>query len=178
MGKFMGSQLNHYLIGVLASFGLLFSSLAAAGCGGQWQASWQEYHAQVQVADQQACSLGSFELTIARPDGKQHRLVSQRDGRITDLWVTDLNHDGRAEVIIAFTRVGSGSYGHLLIYSSRVGHLARWPEPPLPKDLQNNYQGGDLYRLAADGLLRAYQDSDGKPVELVLSPQSLTWQQR
>lgn len=175
MRKFMGTQSHPYLSGILVFIGLLLSNLAVAECGGLWQASWQNYRAQVQVAEQQACSLGSFELTIARPDGKQHRLVSQRDGRITELWVTDLNKDGRAEVIVAFTRVGSGSYGHLLIYSSRIGHLARWPEPPLPEALKRNYQGGDRYRLTADGLLRTYQDSEGQPLELLFSPQTLTW---
>ncbi|MBC8327711.1 MAG: hypothetical protein H8E31_03090 [Planctomycetes bacterium] len=102
----------------------------------------------------EAASIGSYAVIVRWPDGPADRIAGERDGSVNAVWFTDLDQDGRGEVVVSMSSAGSGSYGQLQGWRRGEDGLWRLIElPGLDPDQAVGYRGHDRFELV-DGVLR------------------------
>jgi hypothetical protein len=106
---------------------------------------------------EEARSIGSYVLSIyASDDPTKMRLVTElagvRDGMIQNCWISNIDDDENAEVLIFSRGAGSGGYAQLHVYEFDGASLQQTEIETPPADLLIGYQGRDNYKLV-DGVL-------------------------
>ena len=105
-----------------------------------------------------AASIGGYLILLSDDSANVYSAVSrERDGAISECWLTDLDKDGRSEIIIAMRSAGSGSYGTLIIHE--LGEDVRFRQiafPELPEKLSAGYMGHDSFEVENDRIVRTF----------------------
>jgi hypothetical protein len=84
-------------------------------------------------------------------------MVLPRDGAVAGAWFSDLNSDGRPEIVVWVVAPGGGAEGHLdLLFFDEDGLLQRAEMPQLAKSWQRGYQGHDTYRVERGVVYRTF----------------------
>jgi hypothetical protein len=105
-----------------------------------------------------AASIGGYLILLSDDSANVYSAVSEeRDGAISECWLTDLDKDGRSEVIIAMRSAGSGGYGTLSIHElGDEGRFSQIPFPELPEKLSAGYMGHDSFAVKDDRIVRTF----------------------
>jgi hypothetical protein len=115
-----------------------------------------DYSLRCATGDDQAASIGTYEVSISTDGGVVAETAGARDGAIEDCWMVNLDLDDEAEVLL-FTRVaGSGAYGQLYAYKLVGNELHPIEIPGADPSLIDGYQGHDLYEVTDGNLNRAF----------------------
>ena len=104
----------------------------------------------------EARSIGTYTITLVRPDGQVTIAKGRRDGTVQDAWVADLSGHGGFEVVIATQSSGSGSYGALAIYRWTGTSLKPLNVADLSPGQKQGYRGHDVFRLDRGRVVRAF----------------------
>jgi hypothetical protein len=113
---------------------------------------------QIDVLSWGAASIGGYLMLLSDDSANVYSAVSgERDGAISECWLTDLDKDGRSEIIIAMRSAGSGSYGAVIVHElDHRGKFRQIPFPGLPEKLSAGYMGHDSFEVENDRIVRAF----------------------
>lgn len=97
------------------------------------------------------------------------RLEVNRDGVITDVWMTDLDGDGAFEIVVATGLLDGADRGAVDIHEWQDGRFNSTAVAGLPADDRMAYRGNDQFSVENHQLRWAFPlfdapDSDGKAV--------------
>ena len=97
------------------------------------------------------------------------RLEVNRDGVITDAWMTDLDGDGAIEIVVATGLLDGDDRGAVDIHEWQDGRFASTPAARLPVADRLAYRGNDQFSVENGQLWRAFPlfaaaDGDGNAV--------------
>lgn len=97
------------------------------------------------------------------------RLEVNRDGVIADAWMTDLDHDGAIEIVVATSLLEGEDRGAVDIHEWRDGRFTSTAVAKLPAGDRSGYRGNDQFSVENGQLWRAYPqftapDGDGNSV--------------
>ena len=109
-------------------------------------------------------SIGSYSIRIFEGKKTDEDLISflagvvrARDGGLSGAWVSDLDGDGRPEVLVWMQSAGSGSYGVLEAFTFDGKQLTALPPlPELTKTQAKGYQGHDGFKVAGGRVVREF----------------------
>lgn len=96
-----------------------------------------------------------YRLTVYSKSGSAKTIIRPYDDKITDNWVTDLDGNGRSEMVIAERSFGSGAYGTITIFGwdgnifTEINTCA-WDEP------LEGYMGHDEISIVSDEIRRTF----------------------
>ena len=153
----MGGMRSMNWAGAAVSLLLVPSVLAAEDrCGFAQTIERHGYRVEVAVADDEACSVGTYALVITPPKGKAQRLTEERDGTVQRVWLEDLSGDGRPEIIVQTASAGSGSYGAVALYADRNHQFRRRRVAPLTGPQRKGYMGHDQFEVTGGVLFRSF----------------------
>lgn len=103
------------------------------------------------------------------------RLEVNRDGLVTDVWLTDLDGDGAFEIVVATAQLGGADIGAADVHEWRDFRFDSTKTAPLSAEQAATYRGNDQFTLVDGGLRRSYPEfiertggvvPSGKMVEL------------
>ena len=113
-------------------------------------------------------SIGSYSLRLYKDDMDHFvtGVVSIRDGRLEEIWIDDIDENGRLDVIINTRSAGSGGYCIIDIYEMNRNKLIK-KEFILPTNF-DGYMGHDSFSINNKKLIRSYpfyrpSDSNANP---------------
>lgn len=169
---------------------LLTLAFSNVGCASekrlQLEHQFAEYKIIISQGKGEPQSIGSYGVRIYRDnlDDFVTGLICNRDGNITESWVSDLDSDGSMEIIVWIQSAGSGAYGYVDLFrfdGKNIGLIAI-SEPA--KDMMIGYRGRDKFNIEKDGIVRKfpyYKDDDvmakptGGEVRLKFQPKEGKW---
>jgi hypothetical protein len=104
----------------------------------------------------EARSIGTYTITVVRPDGQVAVAKGHRDGTVQNAWVADLSGRGGFEVVVATQSSGSGSYGALAIFGWTGTSLKPLDVADLSPGQKQGYRGHDVFGLDRGRVVRAF----------------------
>ncbi len=121
----------------------------------------------ISVGAREASAIGSYLVTVAAPTGKRDTVRVDRDGALVGAWATDIDGDGKFEVIVATRSVAGGNYGRISIHSWTGSSLKPRTVPELSRNFLGGYRGQDQFSVARNNLYRSFptfvQTGSGTP---------------
>jgi hypothetical protein len=117
---------------------------------------WQGFRATVVVPDGEPASVGTYWASVAYPDGRASEITGERDGSISQTWLTDLGGDGVPELVVWMTSAGSGSYGQVEILRLEASGPSGVPLAPLDESQARGYMGHDRIAIREGRLTRCF----------------------
>jgi hypothetical protein len=153
---------------VLISIGCTKNENPDTQVGPGWTVERNGIRAQVAVPSGEPASIGTYIVTVTFPDGSPQRIDGERDGNITDIWLTDLGYDGQLDLIITITSAGSGSYGSVDLYRQEGDEFLAVLVPDLSGDERKGYMGHDHFGVMGGVLYRTFpmytdRDTNARP---------------
>lgn len=95
------------------------------------------------------------------------RLEVNRDGPVSNVWITDLDNDGAFEIVVATAQLGGGDVGAVDIHEWRGFRFESTKTAELTADQRSEYRGNDQFTILTGRLRRTYPifaDVDGTVV--------------
>ena len=96
-----------------------------------------------------------YRLSVSHRAAMPVTVMRPYDGRVVGQWVTDLNGNGRMEIVLATQSFGTGAYGDVMVYE--------WGGDGLRKAGRNDwkmpgagYMGHDVIDLSEKHIIRAF----------------------
>jgi hypothetical protein len=127
------------------------------GPGEYIEESFGNFTMRCKEGDDSARSIGTFIVTIESTAGRPITEVQGvRDGTIQDCWMTDINEDETAEVLLFTKSAGSGGYGDIQVYRFDGTGLQAVDLPEPESDVMDGYQGRDEYGIKDGRLERRF----------------------
>jgi Periplasmic lysozyme inhibitor of I-type lysozyme len=112
--------------------------------------------AEISVPADQGLAIGTYDVKLTFPGGRTQRIEGERNGAITQAWLTDLGADQRLELLVATTAEGSGSYGEVAVYTQDGDTLAAVELAELDDTQSDGYGGADVFEVADGHLYRSF----------------------
>ena len=120
------------------------------------EASYGGYSMRCMSGDDAAASIGTYVVTVLENGRVVAELTGARDGVIQDCWMTNIDADASAEVLVFTRSAGSGGYAHLYVYELAGNELSPANIPDPDASLMGGYQGRDTYEIMDGRLLRTF----------------------
>lgn len=112
--------------------------------------------ARVHVPHGQAASEGSFVVDIDFDGGARYSRTVDRDGEITDVWLSDVTGDTRPDLVVTTTSSGSGGYGMVHVFQNHGESWLARTASDLAEDQQAGYMGHDRFAIEQGVLVREF----------------------
>ena len=135
---------------------LLVPSLAVAGDFGSKTWMYQGCKIHVTTGMKEAASIGTYLISVVSSTGKRATVRGDRDGTLSSAWASDLDGDGKFEVIVSTQSAGSGSYGKIGIFTWTGAGLKNRVVPELTAGQMKGYMGHDQYSVTRNQIYRTY----------------------
>jgi len=106
-----------------------------------------------------AVSIGICRIQVFQRGGMTNAIASvvrERDGGVEQAWVTDLDGDGRPEILVWIQNAGSGAYGTLEAFTIAGKDLKPVFVPPLLAREAPTYHGHDQFEIKNGKLLCSF----------------------
>jgi hypothetical protein len=134
----------------------------------RWSDSRDGVLAEVSVPADQGIAIGTYDVKLTFARGRTQRIERERNGAITNAWLTDLGGDRRLELLIATMAEGSGSYGEIAVFTQDGDTLAAVELAELDDTQADGYGGADVFEIADGFLYRSFPvhlpgDSNAQP---------------
>jgi hypothetical protein len=84
------------------------------------------------------------------------RLEVNRDGLVTDAWMTDLDRDGAFEIVVATVELGGANVGTVDIHEWRDFRFDSTKTSDLVSAQRTGYRGNDQFKVVDGELRRSY----------------------
>ncbi len=141
---------------------------AGSPCSYQRTLQNRGVRAELVVPPDEACSTGTIQITILFPDGRTQTFQQERDGIVSNTWLTDLKNDGLLDLVICTTSAASGSYGEARVYTETGEAFAPRTLALLNPSQRTGYMGHDLFEVKDQELYRTFpiyrpSDSNARP---------------
>jgi hypothetical protein len=97
-----------------------------------------------------AASIGICRIQVFQRGDRTNSVASvvrERDGGVEKAWVTDLDGDGRPEILVWIQNAGSGAYGTLEAFTFDGKDLRPYFVPPLLARDAPSYHGHDQFEI-------------------------------
>lgn len=147
---------------------LLIFLFGVTSCEAFMKKSHDVYIVVVEKGTDEPASIGSYSLRLYKDnmDYFVTGVVSKRSGVLEEMWIDDIDKNGRIDVIINTRSTGSGGYSIIDIYEMNNNKLIK-KEFILPRNL-DGYRGHDSFRINNKKLIRSYpfyrpSDSNANP---------------
>lgn len=114
------------------------------------------YSMRCMQGDDPAASIGSYIVTISTDGHAITEVTGERDGMIQDCWMTNIDADESAEVLLFSRSAGSGGYAQLYAYKFAGDQLQPMELPDPDPNLMEGYQGRDSYEFTDGKLFRKF----------------------
>lgn len=90
------------------------------------------------------------EVKMEYVNGRSYECRFEVWGRVVDSWVTDLDYDGNADVVVISRSFGTGVYGELYVVRKVAQGLVVVKGPELVAGMAKGYEGHDEYKQCGD----------------------------
>jgi hypothetical protein len=138
----------------LAALLLLPSAAAAApDCAYDAMLSGDGVMIHVTVPPKEACSIGTYTVTIAAKGSPVQTIRLKRDGTVVNVLFEDVTGDGKRDLVVVTRGAGSGAYGHVDVWEWKHGRYTAGIVADLTEEQRAGYRGHDAFSAAA-GVLR------------------------
>jgi hypothetical protein len=107
----------------------------------------------VMVPPKEACSIGTYTVTIAGKGASTQTIRLKRDGTVVNVFFEDVTGDGKRDLVVVTQAAGSGAYGHVDVWEWKHGRYTAGIVADLLEEQRAGYQGHDDFTVAA-GVLR------------------------
>jgi len=107
----------------------------------------------VTVPAKEACSIGTYTVTIAAKGAPVQTIRLKRDGTVVNVFFEDVTGDGKRDLVVVTQGAGSGAYGHVDVWEWKRGRYTAGIVADLTEEQRAGYQGHDTFTAAA-GVLR------------------------
>jgi len=111
-----------------------------------------------------AASIGICRIQVFQRADRSNAVASvvrERDGGVEQAWVTDLDGDGRPELLVWIQNAGSGAYGTLEAFTFDGQKLTKFFVPPLLARDAPSYHGHDWFEIKGGKLLTVFPAYSG-----------------
>jgi hypothetical protein len=111
----------------------------------------------------------SYQVMVSNELRTLARLEVNRDGLVTDAWMTDLDRDGAFEIVVATAQLGGTDEGAVDIHEWQGFRFVSTRPAELSADQRVGYHGNDQFSVVDGRLRRAYPlfvDRDGNSVPI------------
>ena len=98
----------------------------------------------------------SYQIAVSDALRVLARLEVNRDGLVTDAWLTDLDRDGHFEIVVATGQLDGTDKGAVDIHEWRDFRFETWRTAPLAPAEAAGYRGNDQIRLENGQLRREF----------------------
>jgi hypothetical protein len=145
-------KLLNWLFAIVIIF---FSYHIYAQCGGYSKKIIKNnYVVKINIEKGEACSEGTYSLSIKPPHKKITNMTLEREGAVNHVWVEKLEHDKYFSVLVEIQSAGSGSYGELNLY--RANKNGVYAQEKLTEMSFKGYQGHDTYNVENGKITRSF----------------------
>ena len=141
------------------------STLAASL--GIWEFQQDGLMVAVLVKDTDYDDKRSYQVVVTDELHTLARLEVNRDGLVTDAWLTDLDDDGMFEIVVATGQLAGADVSAVDVHEWRDFRFVSSKPAKLTTTESVGYHGNDQYTIAGGRLLRSYpmfSESDGVQV--------------
>jgi hypothetical protein len=107
----------------------------------------------VTVPAKEACSIGTYTVTITAKGSPAQTIRSKRDGTVVNVFFEDVTGDGKRDLVVVTTAAGSGAYGHVDVWEWKHGRYTAGIVADLSEEQRAGTRGHDTFTAAA-GVLR------------------------
>jgi len=98
----------------------------------------------------------SYQVVVSDDVRTFSRLEVNRDGLVSDVFITDLDGDGAFEVVVATAKTGANEEGAVDIHEWRAYRFDTTAAAPLPPSERSGYRGNDQFTVENGRLLRSF----------------------
>lgn len=98
----------------------------------------------------------SYQIVVGNALRPLARLEVNRDGLVTDAWLTDLDRDGAFEIVVATGQLDGAIASAVDVHEWQEFRFASSRTAELSADQRVGYQGNDQFEVKNDRLRRAY----------------------
>ncbi|MDA0821605.1 MAG: hypothetical protein O3C28_04175 [Proteobacteria bacterium] len=155
---------NNSIYTVLILVVTLAPGISRAQGPSSWQFEADKLVISVTTSDAEYEDTRSYQVAVANDIRTLSRVDVNRDGVVTNAWLTDLDNDDAFEIVVSVSQLGGGNIGAADIHewngfrfdSSRVARLSGAQEI--------GYQGYDQFEIVNGRLTRSFprfEDKDG-----------------
>lgn len=106
----------------------------------------------------------SYQIIVSDELRTLVRLEVNRDGLVTDAWLTDLDRDGMFEIVVATGQLGGADGGAVDVHEWQEFRFVSSKPKQLAASELVGYNGNDQYTIAGGRLQRSYpmfRETDG-----------------
>jgi hypothetical protein len=98
----------------------------------------------------------AYQVVVANELRTLSRLEVNRDGLVTDAWITDLDADGAFEIIVATAQIDGGAGGGIDIHEWHEYRFESISAAGLDAAAQASYRGHDRFQVENGRLIREF----------------------
>ena len=127
-----------------------------AASSGTWEFQQDGLKVVVLAKDADYDDKRSYQVVVADELRTLARLEVNRDGLVTDAWLTDLDDDGMFEIVVATGQLAGADVGAVDVHEWRDFRFASSKPAKLTTTELVGYHGNDQYTIAGGRLQRSY----------------------
>ncbi len=128
----------------------------APGCAYDSMLSADGTSIHVTVPPKEACSIGTYTVTIAGKRAPAQTIRLKRDGTVVNVFFEDVTGDGKRDLVVVTRAAGSGAYGHVDVWEWKHGRYTAGIVAELTEEQRAGHQGHDAFTAAAGVLRRRF----------------------
>jgi len=132
---------------IAMSFIISTSAMADFGCAQKIIVHQENYSAMVEVPKNEACSDGTYKLTVNVPEQPQQTIPMVRDGTIAQVWMEKLNQEQTPSIIVWSQSAGSGGIGKLDVFKLDKNNQYVQQEITVPENLKEGHNGHETFSV-------------------------------
>jgi hypothetical protein len=146
---------------------LMMTGATWAASPGTWEFTSNGLTVVVVGKDAEYDDVRSYQIVVSDELRTLVRLEVNRDGLVTDAWLTDLDGDGMFEIVVATGQLAGADVGAVDVHEWQEFRFVSSKPKQLAATELVGYNGNDQYTIAGGRLQRSYpmfSESDGVKV--------------
>lgn len=143
---------------------MLMTGYGWAGSSANWEFESDDLKVVVIGKDAVYDDARAYQIVVSDELRTITRLEVNRDGLVTDVWLTDLDRDGMFEVVVATGQLSGADGGAVDVHEWQEFRFVSSTPKQLTATELVGYQGNDQYTIAGGRLQRSYpmfNETDG-----------------
>jgi hypothetical protein len=144
------------LSAVAGATALRLAAAPAPGCAYDSMLFGDGTSVHVTVPAKEACSIGTYTVTIAARGSAAQTIKLKRDGTVVNVFFEDVTGDGRRDLVVVTRAAGSGAYGHVDVWEWKRGRYTAGIVADLTEEQRAGFRGHDVFTAAAGVLRRRF----------------------
>ncbi|TDJ69295.1 MAG: hypothetical protein E2O35_01545 [Proteobacteria bacterium] len=153
-----------YKLAVAALYLLMLGPAEAENVPGKWVFVKHGLNIQVVAKDAEIDEERTYQVVVSEGVRTLSRLEVNRDGLVTDAWITDMDGDGAFEIVVATAQLGGEDIGAVDVHEWHDFRFDSTRPAKLAREQLIGYRGNDQFSIVNGQLRRAHPlfvDRDG-----------------